>query len=62
MVIKQGEVWLVSFDPSVGAEIQKTHPTTVNNKGIIIIIITIPATKPYNNETKKVINFRITYN
>ncbi len=29
MVIKQGEVWLVSFDPSIGSEIQKTRPALV---------------------------------
>lgn len=29
MVVKQGEVWLVSFDPSVGSEIQKTRPALV---------------------------------
>ena len=29
MVVSQGEVWLVSFDPSVGSEIQKTRPALV---------------------------------
>ena len=27
----RGEVWLVSFDPSVGGEIQKTRPAVVLN-------------------------------
>ncbi len=26
---KRGEVWLVNFDPTVGAEIQKTRPAVV---------------------------------
>jgi len=26
---KRGEVWLVSFDPSLGAEIQKTRPALI---------------------------------
>jgi mRNA interferase MazF len=26
---KRGEIWLVDFDPSVGAEIQKTRPAVV---------------------------------
>jgi mRNA interferase MazF len=26
---KRGEIWLVSFDPSVGGEIQKTRPAAV---------------------------------
>src|SRR5262245_11171167 len=30
-VPKRGEVWLVDFDPSVGAEIQKLRPAVVIN-------------------------------
>ena len=26
---KRGEIWLVNFDPTVGAEIQKTRPAVV---------------------------------
>lgn len=26
---RQGEIWLVNFDPTVGAEIQKTRPAVV---------------------------------
>ena len=29
MVPKRGEVWLVNFDPTVGAEIKKTRPAIV---------------------------------
>jgi mRNA interferase MazF len=28
---KRSEVWLVNFDPSVGAEIRKTRPAVVTN-------------------------------
>mgnify|MGYP002404015850 CR=1 FL=1 len=27
----RGEIWMVNFDPSVGAEIQKTRPAAVIN-------------------------------
>jgi len=29
--MKQGEIWLVSLDPSVGAEIKKTRPAVIVN-------------------------------
>jgi len=29
--MKQGEVWLVSLDPTVGAEIKKTRPAVIVN-------------------------------
>ena len=29
--MKQGEIWLVSLDPTVGSEIQKTRPAIVVN-------------------------------
>jgi mRNA interferase MazF len=29
--MKQGEVWLVNLDPTVGAEIQKTRPAIIIN-------------------------------
>jgi len=31
MNISQGEIWIVSFDPSVGSEIQKKRPCVVVN-------------------------------
>jgi mRNA interferase MazF len=27
--LRRGDVWLVSFDPSVGGEVQKTRPAVV---------------------------------
>ncbi len=29
MIPKRGEIWLVSFDPTLGAEIKKTRPAVV---------------------------------
>ncbi len=32
--IKSGEIWYISFDPSIGAEIQKTRPALVISSNI----------------------------
>jgi mRNA interferase MazF len=43
----RGEVWLVRFDPSVGAEIQKVRPTVVVNVqavGRLPLSIVVPLT------------------
>lgn len=49
---KRGDVWLVDFDPSVGAEIQKHRPAVVLNLdgiGRMPLRIVVPVTdwKPY---------------
>ena len=31
MNIKQGDIWLINFDPSIGSEIQKARPAIVIN-------------------------------
>lgn len=33
--MKQGEVWLVSLDPTIGAEIKKTRPAIIVNDDIL---------------------------
>lgn len=33
--MKQGEIWLVSLDPTVGAEIKKTRPAIIVNDNIL---------------------------
>ena len=46
--IKQGEIWLVNFDPSIGTEIQKTRPCVVINDdrlGRFGIKIVVPLTE-----------------
>lgn len=45
--MKQGEIWLVSLDPTLGAEIQKTRPAiTVNDNalGKLPLKIIVPLT------------------
>ncbi len=44
---KQGEVWLVNFDPSVGAEMKKLRPAVVvsdNSVGKLPLRIVVPIT------------------
>jgi mRNA interferase MazF len=52
---KRGEIWMIDFDPSVGAEIQKIRPTLVvglDSIGRLPLRIVVPITdwKPqYSN-------------
>jgi len=46
--IKQGEIWLVNFNPSVGSEIQKIRPCVVvndNRLGRFGLKIVVPITE-----------------
>ena len=48
MNIKQGEIWMINFDPSVGSEIQKKRPAVVindNNMGRFGLSIIVPITE-----------------
>jgi len=43
----KGEVWLINFDPTIGAEIQKTRPAIIVNEdaiGILPLRIIVPLT------------------
>jgi mRNA interferase MazF len=45
--MKQGEVWLLSLDPTIGAEIQKTRPVIIVNNdalGKLPLKIVVPVT------------------
>ena len=45
--MKQGEVWLVNLDPTVGSEIKKTRPAIIvnnNNLGKLPLKIIVPLT------------------
>ncbi len=45
--MKQGEIWLVSLDPTIGAEIKKTRPAVIvndNNLGRLPLKIIVPVT------------------
>jgi mRNA interferase MazF len=45
--IRRGEVWLVSFDPTIGSEIRKTRPAVVvssDDLGLLPLKIVVPVT------------------
>jgi mRNA interferase MazF len=45
--MKQGEIWLIDLDPTVGAEIKKTRPAVIINDdqlGILPLKIIVPIT------------------
>jgi mRNA interferase MazF len=45
--MKQGDIWLINLDPTVGAEIQKTRPAIIvndNSLGKLPLKIIVPVT------------------
>jgi mRNA interferase MazF len=61
---RRGEVWWISFDPSIGGEIQKTRPAIIisNNAAntalnrLIVIPLTSQASKVYPGQTIVTLN------
>lgn len=61
---RRGEVWWISFDPSIGGEIQKTHPANIisNNAAntalnrLIVIPLTSQTSKVYPGQTIVALN------
>jgi mRNA interferase MazF len=48
MIMKRGEIWLVSLDPTVGAEIKKTRPAvimSVDAVGTLALKVIVPLTE-----------------
>ncbi len=45
--MKQGEIWLINLDPSVGSEMRKTRPAVIvndNNLGKLPLKVIVPIT------------------
>jgi len=45
--MKQGEIWLINLDPTIGAEINKTRPAVIindNQLGILPLKVIVPIT------------------
>ena len=45
--MKRGEIWLISLDPTVGAEMQKTRPAIIVNDdalGLLPLRVIVPLT------------------
>ncbi len=46
--MRKGEIWLISFDPTVGAEIQKTRPGIIVSEdavGVLPLRVIVPLTE-----------------
>ena len=56
--IKQFEVWVVEFDPSVGSEIKKSRPAVVVSNNIIndlcATVIVAPLTSTFRNYPSRI--------
>ena len=58
--MKRGEVWWVTFDPSVGSEIQKTRPAIIvsndaanrNLKRVVVIPLTSNTSRVFPGEAR----------
>lgn len=54
MDIRRGEVWWVSFDPSIGGEIQKTRPAVVLSNNAANSVLNRVVVVPLSSQTAKV--------
>ncbi len=51
---RRGEVWWVSFDPSVGGEIQKTRPAIIMSNNAANLMLNRVIVVPLTSQTAKV--------
>jgi mRNA interferase MazF len=61
-ILKRGEIWLVSFDPTIGAEIKKTRPAIVISSdavGRLPIKLVAPLTDWKDHYTANIWHVRI---
>jgi len=54
MELRRGEVWWVSFDPSIGAEIRKTRPAVVLSNNIANSVLNRVVVIPLSSQTDKI--------
>jgi mRNA interferase MazF len=50
---RRGEVWLVSFDPSVGGEVQKTRPAVVISNDAANAVLNRIQVVPVSSQTER---------
>ena len=51
--VRRGEVWLVSFDPSVGGEAQKTRPAVVLSNDTANALLNRVQVVPVSSQTER---------
>lgn len=52
--IKRGDVWWISFDPSLGGEIQKTRPAVVVSNNAANAVLNRVVVVPLTSQTERV--------
>ena len=57
--IKRGDVFLVNFDPTIGAEATKTRPTLVVSNDINNTLSPIVSISPITSQIKRVYSFEV---
>jgi mRNA interferase MazF len=61
-IASRGDVWLVNFDPTMGAEINKTRPAIIvssDSLGVLPLCIVVPVTDWKDRYTKDLWHVRI---
>jgi len=58
-LIKRGEIFLVNFDPTIGAEAKKTHPAVVVSNDINNAHSPIISIAPITSNVTKVYSFEV---
>lgn len=53
METRRGEVWWVSFDPSIGGEIQKTRPAVIVSNNSANSVLNRVVVVPLSSQTRK---------
>lgn len=54
MEIRRGDVWWVSFDPSIGGEIQKTRPAVIMSNNAANVALNRVVVVPLSTQVSKI--------
>lgn len=61
-IASRGDIWLVNFDPTIGAEIKKTRPAVIvssDSLGILPVQVVVPVTDWKDHFTKNLWHVKI---
>jgi mRNA interferase MazF len=57
--IKRGDVWLVNFDPTIGAEVQKKRPALVVSNNLNNEFAPVVTVLPFSSNVSRVYPFEV---